>query len=314
MALYDLLIELKEEIGALTSSDFSFDVTQARQLPTVEDSTLTFENFDRKSKGVKIIETCVLYIDIRKSSQLSLKHRPETLAKLYSSFDRGVIRCAEFYRGRVRNIIGDRVMVLFDPQGCFKDAINTAILLNTFTTYILNRHFKYDEVSCGIGIDHGRMLVTKIGTIKHGSERHDYRSLVWLGAPANIASKLTDIANKKIPRTVVQVGKYYPIINNWSWSEKEIDEFLDGMEMTYSQPIIARLKEPFVQSFFKSIAYRSYRPILMTDRVYQGFKNSYSEDESIKRRWWRRRYLRVEGYNGFAYDGDIIFTCGCNLR
>jgi hypothetical protein len=52
------------------------------------------------------------------------------------------------------------------------------------------------NISCGIGIDYGRMLVTKTGVRRHGNEQQNYRSLVWLGRPANIASKLTDLANK----------------------------------------------------------------------------------------------------------------------
>ena len=313
MGFHDILNELNQEIKSLTSSEFSLEVTQARQLPGIEDPGLTFENFDRKSKSVKLIETCVLYVDIRKSTELSFQHKPKTLAKLYSSFVRGIVRCAEYYNGRVRNIIGDRVMILFDPQDCFKNAANAAILINTFASYILNRNFKYNKVSCGIGIDHGQMLVAKIGTIKRGAERSDYRSLVWLGTPANIASKLTDIANKKIPRTIVSVGKYYPLTNDWSWSEKEIDEFFEGMEMTCSQPIIARFKEPFVQSFFKSVAYRRYRPILMTKRVYLGFKRACPDEQSIREKWWSRKYISIEGYKGVAYDGDIIFTYGRKL-
>ena len=314
MRLHNILDELNNEIRLLTSPEFTFDVTQARQLPGPDDPSLTFENFDRKSKSVKLIETCVLYVDIRKSTSLSFQHKPKTLAKLYSSFVRGIIKCAEYYNGRIRNIIGDRVMILFDPQDCFKNAVNTAILINTFASYILNRHFKYNEVSCGIGIDYGQMLVTKIGTVKRGSERSDYRSLVWLGTPANIASKLTDIANKKIPRTIVNVGKYYPLTNNWSWSEKEIDEFFEGLEMTYSQPIIARFKESFVQSFFKSVAYRTYRPILMTERVYLGFKRTCPEEQSIREKWWTKKYLNIEGYTGIAYDGNVIFTYGRKLK
>jgi adenylate cyclase len=313
MGLQDFLVELNDEIRILTSTDFSLDVVEARLLPSVDDPSLTFENFDAKSKAVKVIETCVLYVDIRRSTQLSLQHYPKTLSKLYSSFVRGAIRCADFYGGGVRNIIGDRIMVLFDPNGCFKNAVNTAILINTFAKYILNRHFKQNEVTCGIGIDHGKMLVTKTGTIKKGSERSEYRSLVWLGTPANVASKLTDIANKSIPRSVINIGKHYPFTNQWTWHEKEIEEFFEGLEMTYSQPIIARFKEPFVQSFFRSITYQTYKPILLTEAVYRGFVRECPDDPSIREKWWQGRKISVEGYDGMVYEGDIIFRFGRDL-
>jgi len=143
-----------------------------------------------------MLRTCVLYIDMRKSTDLSLAHRPETLAKLYTSFVRAMTRTARYYGGHVRGIIGDRVMVLFDVDQCFTNAVNCAIAMNTVAKHIINESFKSNEVRFGIGIDYGRMLVTKTGIRRHGSEQSSYRNLVWLGRPANVASKLTDAANK----------------------------------------------------------------------------------------------------------------------
>jgi hypothetical protein len=40
------------------------------------------------------------------------------------------------------------------------------------------------------------MLATKTGIRRHGEQQGNYRNLVWLGRPANVASKLTDLANK----------------------------------------------------------------------------------------------------------------------
>jgi adenylate cyclase len=101
-------------------------------------------------------------------------------------------RCAQVFGGEVRGIIGDRVMILFDSSSCFTNAVDTAVLINSVCQYVINKHFKHDEVSFGVGIDHGRMLATKTGVRRHGSAQQSYRSLVWLGRPANIASKLTD--------------------------------------------------------------------------------------------------------------------------
>ncbi len=56
--------------------------------------------------------------------------------------------------------------------------------------------FSGDDVACGIGIDYGKMLATKVGIIKRGSENTENKSLVWVGKPANTASKLTDAAEQ----------------------------------------------------------------------------------------------------------------------
>ena len=309
MTLRDLLLEINEETRLINSPDFQVNVADGVSLPSLDDSDITFENFDNLEKKAKVVETCVLYIDMRQSTQLSLEHKPKTLTKLYSSFIRGAIKCARQFDGKVRNIIGDRVMVLFDPKDCFKNAVNSAILLNTFSTYVLNKHFRDDLVRCGIGIDHGKMLAAKTGTVKRGTDSSEYKSLVWLGRPANVASKLCDVANKRFSRTKVQVGQYYPYIDKWHWSEHELEEFFDSIELTYSPPMIAQFKEPYsnILSFFKTLASVNYSPILMTKRVYDGFRKSSPSDESVTKRWWRPRNVHVAGYSGIVYEGSVIF-------
>jgi adenylate cyclase len=188
--------EIEDEIATILATDFAIEVTRTSSVPHSDDPDITFPNLDGRLQRCKLVETAVLYVDIRKSTNLNLEHRPQTVAKLYSAFVRAMTRCAAEYRGRVRGIIGDRVMVLFNPSTAFTDAVNTAILMNTISKHVLNKHFRQNEITCGMGIDYGPMLATKTGVRRHGYERHNYRSLVWLGRPANIASKLTDLANK----------------------------------------------------------------------------------------------------------------------
>lgn len=192
----DLRNELTEEVSAILDSQFSISITETRIVPQQDDPAITFPNVDTRTQGAKMIRTCVLYIDMRKSTDLNLAHRPQTLAKLYTSFVRAMTRIARYYGGHVRGIIGDRVMVLFDVDSCFANAVNCAIAMNTVAKHILNKNFQANEVMFGIGIDYGRMLVTKAGIRRHGSEQGNYKNLVWLGRPANVASKLTDAANK----------------------------------------------------------------------------------------------------------------------
>ncbi|MET4065922.1 adenylate cyclase [Bradyrhizobium sp. S3.2.6] len=196
MALEDLRDELSEEVASILDSSFSIDITETDFVPHSGDAAITFPNLDAGTQGAKLIQTCVLYIDMRGSTVLSFAHKAPTVAKLYSAFVRAMTRTARHYRGHVRGIIGDRVMVLFDTEDCFNNAVSCGVAMNTVSQYIINKHFKANEVKFGIGIDYGRMLATKTGIRKHGSEQANYRNLVWLGRPANVASKLTDAANK----------------------------------------------------------------------------------------------------------------------
>jgi adenylate cyclase len=196
VGLKELREEIDDEVSTLLGSDFEIEVTNTQTVPHASDPAITFPDVTARTQGAKLIETCVLYIDIRRSTELNFTHRPRTVARLYTAFVRAMTRVARHYDGHVRGIIGDRVMVIFDRENCFTNAVNCAIAMNTVSQYIINKHFKANEVTCGIGIDAGKMLATKAGVRRHGVEQSNYRSLVWLGRPANIASKLTDLANK----------------------------------------------------------------------------------------------------------------------
>lgn len=144
---------------------------------------------------------------------------------------RAATRCATYYGGEVRGIIGDRVMVIFETDKCFTKSVDTAILMNSVCKRVLNKHFKHGEVTFGIGIDFGRMLATKTGIRRHGSAQQSYRNLVWLGRPANIASKLTDAANKEADTfegTRVRVLYDYGAFGS-VWNTETPWEFVDNL-------------------------------------------------------------------------------------
>lgn len=175
---------------------YTVEVTETTTVPRIDDSALTFDEPDAGIKRAKRLTTCVLYVDIRDSTQISAEHRPKKLTRLYSTFVHVMIRCAREGGGHVRNIIGDRVMIVFDADRCFERAAHTATLCNTAAHQIIQSWSRHFVFRCGIGIDHGPLLVTKAGVPRRGAETEFYRSLVWLGRPANVASKLTDLANK----------------------------------------------------------------------------------------------------------------------
>lgn len=310
MALKEFRDDVAEEIEIILGKEFSIEVSKTNEVPHADTAGITFPNLDEKYQSCKIITTSVLYIDIRRSTQLSLEHKPETVAKLYSAFVRAMTRCAQYYGGHVRGIIGDRVMVIFNPSTAFEDAVNTAVLMNSVCKHHLNKYFTSNEITCGIGLDYGRMLATKTGIRRNGANRANYRSLVWLGRPANVASKLTDIANKPRNFTVdtVQEGHFYKSLNKWGWYQVDMDDFVKKLKPTYMGPTLRHPDEYFV-SFFPSS--RSYTltapPILMTKPVYDGFKNACPEDNTIKNDLWKVVKVPATAYSGTVYGGDIIF-------
>ncbi|TBG08447.1 adenylate/guanylate cyclase domain-containing protein [Rhizobium leguminosarum] len=312
----ELRDELAGEVGTILAKEFAITVSTTNYVPNSSDGAITFPNLDASTQACKLIETCVLYIDIRRSTQLNLEHKPQTVAKLYSAFVRSMTKCARHYGGHVRGIIGDRVMVIFDKEDAYKNAVNTAILMHSTAKYVLNKHFSANEIECGIGIDAGRILATKTGFRRRGVEQYNYKNLVWLGRPANVASKLTDLANKKAETLT------YPQLHSafnaggpsWTWLRVTPQQFLAGFD-TVHYPAPSRLvpKDARWSSYLFSTESVDMKPatppILMTKLVYDRFKQACPDDSSIKNGWFKKiDRLTVTGYSGDVYGGDVIFS------
>jgi adenylate cyclase len=319
MSLENLRKEIEEEVQAILSSDFKIEITETKVVPSLDDSDITYPNLETKVQKCKLIETCVLYIDLRKSTELNLTHRRETMSKLYSTFIRSVMKAADNYGGKVRNVVGDRVMVVFDSEGCFGNAYRTAVLLYSVVSRLLNQYFKNNEVKAGIGIDYGKMLVTKGGIIKKESENTNYKSLVWLGRPANIASKLTDLANKtiseefKYPKKMVSERQFYPRSKQVHWEVWTVEEFLEERLIHKEGKYFEHISDyfDFYYTFTSTETIKeeySYKPILMTDEVYQGVIKEATDMNSVKEGWIKEeKNIKVPGYNGKVYGVDCYF-------
>ncbi|TBF16959.1 adenylate/guanylate cyclase domain-containing protein [Rhizobium ruizarguesonis] len=322
MTLEKLRDEISDEVSTILASDFSIEVRNTGTVPHSSDPAITFPNLDEKKQATKLIDTCVLYIDIRRSTVLNLTHKPRTVAKLYSAFVRAMTRCARYHQGHVRGIIGDRVMVLFDQQDAFKNAVECAYSMNTVSQHIINKHFKQNEVECGIGIDAGKMLVTKTGVRKKGVDEASYRNLVWLGRPANVASKLTDLANKpeeNITIPMVSAGfRSNPFANallsigtpQWEWREIFPHEFVQQLSVDkFSHRLVH--SSPNFQSM---IVYNSTivttpktGPILMTEKVWSGYKEAMPNANAVTGGYFNEIKLSVPGYQGKIFSGDVFY-------
>lgn len=325
MASKTFLEEINSDVKDIINTRFEFSVTDALQVPSYEHSSLTFENGVTK-KG-KTIETCILYVDIRNSVALNNQHQKETMGKLYTAFTKAVLSIVDYHGGSVRNIIGDRVMAVFPPQNCFTNAVDCAVSINTVATRIINKHFKLNEFKCGIGIDYGKMLVLKNGIIKQGHDRTAYKNLVWIGRPANIASRLTDIANKEVQSTHFNVyynpynftrvglpgygglyantisGNGGPIYQNNVVIDNISDvEFAkriswnEILKMCYSGGKFIKFDK--IEKTTKSKA------ILMTEEVFIGFKTANPTRDSVLKNYWTEQKIEVKDYTGKVYGGE----------
>lgn len=312
MTVQDLLQEINNDVKTIVASSFKLEVDDTSIIPIDDDGSITGTNLEARAKSCKCIKTCVLYVDIRKSTELNLACRPKALAKLYTAFIRSMIKASEYYGGTVKNIVGDRVMVLFNEENCYASAVNTAVMLNSIAQHIINKHFQQDGILCGIGIDYGKILIDRTGIVQQDKETQASESLIWLGKPANIASKLTDEANK----TVVNIEKsvlvkfYDPDAQSYDSKNIEISTFLKNLTTTlepapqikYSDLLISSLNES------KLIHKQTRPPILMTEKVYKGFIKAAPEDPAVTKGWFKKQNFTLPDCNGNIYGGNVIFS------
>lgn len=333
MSVKPLLERVEEEVKDVLNTGFEF--AGAIIVPNYNDAGLTYESGDTK-KG-KELDTCVLYVDIRDSVQLNEQHQLKTMGRVYTAFTKAVLRAAAHHNGSVRNIIGDRVMIIFPPKLCFKNAVDCAISINHISKKIINSNFSVN-FKCGIGIDYGPVKVLKVGIEIRGRENIDNKNLVWVGNPANIASRLTDVANKTIEE------EYYEVIRNPinpraiqspMYIGASLMRLLDPKNYGYdpSAPFYLSTKETVELSseeFANSIAKfnhnnnllhtggnlidfqkkkrsYTYKPILITEEVFKGLKNEDSDRNSIKKNLWDNESRKINNVASKIFGADLIW-------
>lgn len=298
-----ILDEIAADVIDMKNKNFQYSPTNL--VPNRHDTSLTFER--GVDKVGKEIETCVLYVDIRNSVELNRKHNTQTMGRIYSIFSKSMLKIAKHHGGSVRNIIGDRVMIVFPSKDCFTNAVDCAISIHHVSEYIINLYFKEIDFKCGIGIDYGLLKVVKVGLHRKGAENVDNKNLVWVGYPANIASRLTDIANKKINNSSVKV----------TYNPHNFRNIFGLSGITGSQPIkksndfyldTVATKIHTNEEFAKSLSYNNilgigysggklirfdkiessidFPPILMTPSVYNGFKKANPTRICITENFW----------------------------
>lgn len=179
------------------------------QIEVKTDLPPTIEQLEDNNKTYAIM-AAILFIDIRKSTYLTENSQAKSMVKIYRAFMRMAVDCVRKNGGVTRQFLGDRIMGVFIDTKDENDevtekavdkAINAARSLQTVIDYSLNKHLKNNVngkiIDCGIGIDYGRVLVTKVGMygVESDATKEDEVDCVWVGNTTNHASKYSDLAS-----------------------------------------------------------------------------------------------------------------------
>lgn len=315
----DFMASIDRVINDWNSTSFSF--SQKDYVPGLDDSNLTYGNGQDKKGGE--INTCVLFVDIRNSVQLTKDKQDRTMGRLYSVFTQCMLLAAQEEGGFVRNIIGDRVMIVFPPDQCYTKAVNCAITINHIAT-LINRKIDNLVFKCGIGVDYGRMRVMKVGVVKKGAENDDNKGLVWIGYPANFASRLTDCANKEFNDVVYRIDAYFyhhnyfgvnPFLdtrasgyyrNTKEFTADELAKSLSVRQLGMSKALYSN-EFTEVQSIERVEKKFSYPSILVSEAVFNGYKKENPNANDIINGWWTEQVRKIRDIDFKIFGADLTW-------
>ena len=162
-----------------------FYIIEARRIPNSE--RLPYTNVG------KAVETAILYADVRGSTALHTQQEQTTTARMIKALLGELAQAARHFYAQIRGFAGDRIMVIVEQSDAPTKAVDVAVSMLDIVRRVLNPQLaarQLPAVSIGIGCDYGLMLAIKVG-MQRTPENSD---LIWVGGPANIASKLTDVA------------------------------------------------------------------------------------------------------------------------
>ena len=320
MAREEFFKNINSVISDWKNTGFTFN--SKTSVPGLDDTNLTYGNGEEK-KGIEI-NTCVLFVDIRDSVQLTKDKQIRTMGKIYSVFTHSVLLAVQYEGGYVRNIIGDRVMVVFPQEDCYRKAVNCAITINHIAS-IINKKFDNFEFKCGIGVDYGKLSVMKVGIQKKGAENDDNKGLVWVGDPANLASRLTDCANKEFTDTNYSIhGEFYeynPFYHaslpsnlgfnrpNGYYPKTKVytaEEFASEIKLSQDRLELSSCRK--VYSIEKKEPKYKYANILLSDKVYQEFAKAHPNRRSIKEGLWKKQTRKIKDIDYDVWGGDIVWV------
>lgn len=168
------------------------------------------ENVDFKHAAVKL-EATYLYADMKDSTLLVKRFKPEFAARVIRMFLAGACDVIRAKGGHIRSFDGDRVMGIFIGSSMRNDATNAALGINWVVDQVINPKVKTHleksksspwSVSHCVGVDCGDAFIVRGGV-------RDNSDLVSVGRAPNIAAKLSAIRGESSPTIVTDTVYSY---------------------------------------------------------------------------------------------------------
>ena len=180
-----VLDDLNSDINTICVSPWN--LRDGQKVPTTETVAL--------SGGAVELEATFLYADLANSSKMSEEYDRRVAAKVMKSFLATSCRLIKSCQGQIVSFDGDRVMGIFLGGQKNTNAADCSLKINYVVTKLLQTKFESQyssvrnasfKIKHGVGIDTGTIIGVRAGA-------RGANDLVWVGRPANLAAKLSDL-------------------------------------------------------------------------------------------------------------------------
>ena len=153
----------------------------------------------------QIPQVTAVFADLKRSTELSAENSPRVAARAYTYFIRAMTVILNQFDAKYVDIQGDGIFGLFSGKGSRFMAAACAITMRTQVEREVAVRFKSDtssdrDLTAGVGIDHGTLLVRRLGL--RGTKQNE----VWAGKPVNMSAKLSSLAGSN---QVVASGRVF---------------------------------------------------------------------------------------------------------
>ena len=179
------------EVTAAVSSQLDQQSALGVQITTVNDVPET----GPANRGVwfRIPQVTAVFADLKGSTELNATDSPKDAAFAYTYFVRAMAVTLDKFGSKYIDIQGDGIFGLFSGTGSRFQAAACAVTMRTLTEQEVavryaNATSSDWKLTAGIGIDHGTLLVRRLGL--RGTKANE----VWAGKAVNTASKLSSLA------------------------------------------------------------------------------------------------------------------------
>ena len=149
------------------------------------------------NRGVwfQVPNVTAVFADLKNSTGLSVDNSPRVAARAYTYFVQAMAVTLERFHAGYIDIQGDGIFGLFSGKGSTFLAATSAITMRTLVERDVAVRFKNEtstdwELTAGIGIDRGTLLVRRLGL--RGTKQNE----VWAGRPVNVAAKLSSLVDQ----------------------------------------------------------------------------------------------------------------------